>query len=298
MTSFPELALEDLAFPDDQSATAEAEPGGADATPASVVIEPNMRITRGMQKRRSVPICGYIGGSGHGKSLTMVRDTLPTLLSGGKVLGTVTLLDPFTGNPHPNFVQLEHWDQLMTFRDGDLLLDEVTGIMDSRDQGMPKHVRRHLPQMRRSRVKVRWSGIDFDNLERRLRQLTQAVVRCRGHMPIRQGAGEVALWAPNRAFVLTTFDAQTIKTAEESTMFTEEASKKRKAKVLHREIYMGSNPFTGKKHLALSAYDTMAPVSWVDNSCPICKLKITERYCKGHDDFGAPLTPRRGRAGT
>lgn len=88
------------------------------------------------------------------------------------------------------------------------------------------------------------------------------------------------MWAPNRAFVLTTFDAQTIKTADESSMFTEEATKKRKAKVLHREIFFGSNPLTGSRHVALSSYDTMAPVSWVDNSCEDCGGKVTDRICR------------------
>lgn len=290
------LEIADLEPVTDAEAAAEAEPGEADAPAGSIVVEPNIRITRGMLKRWSVPICGYVGGSGHGKSLTMVRDALPTLFSGGQVLGTVTLLDPHTGNKHPNFTQLEHWDQLLEFRGGALLLDEVHGVMDSRDQGMPKPVRRHLPQMRRSGVRVRWSGIDFDNLDRRLRQLTQAVVRCRGHLPILQAPGEVQMWAPNRAFVLTTFDAQTIAQADESAMFTEDAAKKRKAKVLHREIYFGSNLFTGTKHIALRSYDTMAPVSWVDNSCPICKLRVPDRYCKGHDDDGAPTFRRGPRA--
>lgn len=290
------LRFEDLAHPDDESAAAEAEPGEADAPPGAVVLEPNLRVTRGMIRRWSVPIVGYVGGSGHGKSLTMVRDVLPTLFSGGKVLGTVTLLDPHTGNKHPNFEQLEHWDQLLAFQGGAMLLDEVHGVMDSRENGMPKAVRRKLPQMRRNGVRVRWSGIDFDNLDRRLRQLTQAVVRCRGHMPIRQAPGEVQMWAPNRAFVLTTFDAQSIAKSEDSGMFTEEAAKKRKAKVLHREVFFGSNLVTGQKHVALSSYDTMAPVSWVDSSCPECKLKMTERYCRGHDEPGAPRTQGRQRA--
>lgn len=290
------LHFEDLLDADDQSAPAEAEPGEADAPPAAIVLEPNLRVTRGMMRRWSVPIAGYTGGSGHGKSLTMVRDVLPALFSGAKVLGTVTLLDPHTGNRHPNFEQLEHWDQVARFQTGALLLDEVHGVMDSRDTAMPKHIRRKLPQMRRNGVRVRWSGIDFDNLDRRLRQLTQAVVRCRGHFPIPQGPGAVEMWAPNRAFVLTTFDAQSIAKSEDSAMFTEESAKKRKARVLHREIFFGSNLITGKKHIALSAYDTMAPVSWVDNSCPVCKLKVPERYCKGHDDLGAPPTRGRTRA--
>jgi hypothetical protein len=40
-----------------------------------------------------VPIIGYVGGNGSGKSLLMVWDTLPTLEAGRAVLGTVRLVD-------------------------------------------------------------------------------------------------------------------------------------------------------------------------------------------------------------
>lgn len=102
-----------LLNPADQSAAdADAERGVASDAPAgSFVLDPNTPglISKGIRKRRSVPICGYIGLNGHGKSMAMIRDTLPTLAAGGKVLSTVVLLDPHTGNPHPNFVRLESW---------------------------------------------------------------------------------------------------------------------------------------------------------------------------------------------
>lgn len=166
--------------------------------------------------------------------------------------------------------------------------------MDARDQGMPKHIRRHIAQFRRAKVKVRWTGIDWDNTDRRMRQITQAVVRCRGHMPSRRGE-EVEMWAPNRFFVLTTFDAQTLKSSDDSNLFTEESTKKRRAKVLHREMLFGVNPFTGSTTPAFSCYDTNDSVSWVDNSCPICGGKPSERYCKGHDEDGPAFRSRSRR---
>lgn len=289
--------LETLGFDPEEEASADAAPEGgvADAPPGSFVLEPNLPglYTKGIRRRRTVPICGYIGLNGHGKSLAMVRDTLPTLAEGGKVLSTVTLLDPHTGNPHPGFTRLESWRQLEEFRDGDLLLDEAHGIMDARDQGMPKHIRRHMAQYRRAGVQVRWTGIDWDNMDRRLRQITQAVVRCRGHLPRREG--QVEMWSPNRAFVLTTFDASTLASSEDSRLFTEDSQRRRRAKVLHREIVIGSNPLTGTTTPAFSCYRTLDAVSWVDNSCPECGGKIAERYCKGHDLglSGSPSSRRR-----
>lgn len=269
------------------------EGGTAGARPRAVVLpstgagglldHSNKAIsTRGILRRRSAPIMGYIGLNGQGKTFTMVRDTLLSLALGRRVLSTVTILDPSTGEPHPLFERFTSWEQLHDFRGGDVLLDEITGIMDARDSGMPKHVRRLLPQMRRANVMVRWTGIDFDNTDRRLRQLSQAIVRCRGHFPNREllrGDGvrdAVSMWAPNRGFMLTTFDAQTMTQSSDSQMLTEDSSKKRKAKVLNREFVWGP------RDLAFQCYNTLDAVSAVDNNCQVCGGKPVEKTCRGH----------------
>lgn len=238
--------------------------------------------TRGILRRRSAPIMGYVGLNGQGKTFSMVRDTLLSLALGRRVLSTVTILDPETGEPHPLFERFVSWEQLHDFRDGDVLMDEITGIMDARDQGMPKHVRRLLPQMRRANVMVRWTGIDFDNTDRRLRQLSQAVVRCRGHLPNRGLEREggvrdaVSMWAPNRLFILTTFDAQTLTDSGDARMLTEEPKRQRRAKVLNREYVWGP------RDLAFSCYNTLDAVSAVASVCAICGLKPVEKTCRGH----------------
>lgn len=240
--------------------------------------------TRGILRRRSAPIMGYVGLNGQGKTFSMVRDTLLSLALGRRVLSTVTILDPATGEPHPLFERFTSWEQLHDFRNGDVLMDEITGIMDARDSGMPKHVRRLLPQMRRANVMVRWTGIDFDNTDRRLRQLSQAVVRCRGHVPNRsleRGGGvrdAVSMWSPNRLFVLTTFDAQTLTDSGDSRLLSEDSHKQRRAKVLNREFVWGP------KSLAFQCYNTLDAVSAVSNSCVICGGKPVERTCRGHGD--------------
>lgn len=251
--------------------------------PGSLLHPDNAALTsRGILRRRSAPIMGYVGLNGQGKTFSMVRDTLLSLALGRRVLSTVTILDPETGEPHPLFERFTSWEQLHDFRDGDVLMDEITGIMDARDQGMPKHVRRLLPQMRRANVMVRWTGIDFDNTDRRLRQLSQAVVRCRGHIPNRKleranGTRDaVSMWAPNRLFVLTTFDSQTLTDSSDARMLTEEPKRERRAKVLNREFVWGP------RELAFKCYNTLDAVSAVANVCAVCGLKPVERTCRGH----------------
>lgn len=258
--------------------------GGEASTPGRPLLDATNKklFTRGVRKRRSAPIVGYIGLNGQGKSLAMVRDTLPSLALGRRVLSTVQLLDPATGEPHPLCDLFRSWEQLHDFHDGDVLLDEVTGVADARDSGMPKHVRRVIPQLRRRNVMLRWTGIDWDNTDRRIRQLTQAVVRCRGFVPNRQlerNSGRIdslAMWAPNRLFYLTTFDAQRMANTEASAEFTEAVERKKKARVLNREV------FWGPSSAAFACYRTLDAVSAVDNSCPICGGRPVERTCRGH----------------
>ncbi|MHA3724597.1 hypothetical protein ACXR2T_12035 [Leucobacter sp. HY1910] len=238
--------------------------------------------TRGILRRRSAPIMGYVGLNGQGKTFSMVRDSLLSLALGRRVLSTVTILDPATGEPHRLFERFTSWEQLHGFRDGDVLMDEITGIMDARDSGMPKHVRRLLPQMRRANVMVRWTGIDFDNTDRRLRQLSQAVVRCRGHLPNRsleRGGGvrdAVSMWAPNRLFVLTTFDSQTLVDTGDARALQEDPGRKRRAKVLNREFVYGP------REPAFQCYNTLDAVSSVSNSCTTCGGRPVEKTCRGH----------------
>jgi hypothetical protein len=291
-------------------AIAEPEAGAASPGPGAVVIDPARLTTptKAMRRRRSVPITGYVGLNGNGKSFAMIRDTLPDIRAGVPILSTVGILDPWTGNDYAGYTRLQSWSQVEEFRAGVLLLDEVLNVADARDGGMPKHIRRHLAQFRRAGTRVGWTGIDFDNADKRVRQITQAVVVCRGRFKKLDGPGEVTMWAPNRMFVLTTFDAQTIQRAEDSAMLTEDQHKRRKARVLSREFVWGGAerrtvvpglwplPAVNGGMGAFNAYNTMDAVSQVDNLCPICFGKPVERTCRGHDDDGAPTRGRPARA--
>lgn len=286
MTTLPQSDLADLdqLFPlATEAADSDGVAGAAAVAPAVLLDPANPALrTRGILRRRSAPVIGFVGLNGQGKTYAAVRDALLSLAIGRRVLSTVTILDPESGNPHPNFERFTSWSQFHDLRDTDVLLDEVTGIADARDAGMPKHVRRMIAQQRRQNNRVAWTGIDFDNCDKRIRQVSQAIVRCKGHLPIRPAmrpSGQldaVSMWAPNRMFVLTTFDGQTLKSADDSAQLTEEPKRQRRARVLNREFVWGPGS------LAFRCYNTLDSVSGVDNSCPQCGLRVPERLCKGH----------------
>lgn len=260
-----------------------------EAAPAvSAVVLPGISgdvsklLTRGIKKRRGTPLMGYTGLNGMGKTFAMVRDSLPDLAAGRGILSTVSLLDPHTGNPHPLYTPFRHWSQLEGWRNGPLLLDEVTGVMDSRESGMPKKVRKQLPQMRRVNSPIRWTGINWDNSDKRLRQITQAVTDCRGFLPKSRAVradgfrDAVEMWLPNRLFLLTTYDASTLRSAEDGSQMTQRDEKKSRVKVMKRELVWGPGS------LAFECYNTLDSVDSIDSSCPVCKLRMTEGTCKGH----------------
>jgi len=255
------------------------------------------KVTKAMLRRRSVPVAGYVGTSGHGKSASMIRDTLPSLALGRRIVSTVEILDAHTGNPHELYSPFRSWHQFEDLHDTDILMDEITSIMDAQEStSLPKVARRLIPQQRRRNNVVRWSGIDWDNVNRRLRQMTQAVTMCRGYAPDRSALRAddsnktIPLWAPNRAFFLVTRDAQRVMSSEDSKRLSGDVGDSRvkgarkQPKALCRELWWGPNS------LVFDSYQTLGEVLAVDSSCPICGGKPVEKQCRGHDpeDTGAP----------
>jgi hypothetical protein len=127
-------------------ATASAEREEAAASPPKIT---RRKVSKAVQKRRAFEIHAYVGPNGGGKTLCMIRDTLPSLAAGRPVLSTVPILDPATGLPHPLWRPLTDWRALLDFSGGDVLLDEVTGVASSRDSmSLPGPVGLMLQQMR------------------------------------------------------------------------------------------------------------------------------------------------------
>lgn len=232
------------------------------------------RRARGI--RRSFPIRAYVGPNGGGKSLAMVNDILPSLERGRPVLSTVRLLDG-NGNDHPCYIPFTDFDQLLDFRGGDVLMDEIVGVANSRDASkLPSSVQNVLVQLRRRDVTLSWSAPNWARSDKIIREVTQAVTECRGFFPAKAVAdayGDLKLWAPRRVFKFRTFDTSEF----------EEWSAGKREKITPSAAQW----FRGPGSEAFAAYDTMDAVSMVawtdpDGLCVHCDKKKRVEYCKGH----------------
>jgi hypothetical protein len=162
----------------------------------------------GRAARRQAPIHAYVGGNGGGKTLAMVHDTLPSLHAGRRVLSTVALIDPRTGEHWPNYERLEHPSQLLEATHADVLFDEVVGIASSREsQGMPVQIANLLVQLRRRDVVLRWSAPAWARADKIIRETSQAVTVCYGLLS-KQSKSPDRLWPEKRLFRWKTYDTR------------------------------------------------------------------------------------------
>ncbi len=165
----------------------------------------------GRSVRRSLPIHGYFGRNGGGKSLAMVHDTLPDLYRGDPVLSTVELLDAETGDPYPNYTRLTDWDQVMNFSRGAICFDEIVGVAGAREaQTLPVQVQNLLVQLRRGDVALRWTAPAWARADKIIRETSQGATLCKGMFAktVRDEAGRQLTWRQRRLFSWTTYNAE------------------------------------------------------------------------------------------
>lgn len=160
----------------------------------------------GTRLRRRFPITAYIGANGSGKSLLAVADSLVSLDAGRPVISTARLLDPSAGpctdegctwgshpdhgTAHPLWVPLRSWSDILEAEHCDILLDEVTGVVSSRESSsLPAPVADLLVQLRRRDIHLRWTAPAWARADLLLRECTQAAVICRGFLR-RKAAGQ------------------------------------------------------------------------------------------------------------
>lgn len=220
-------------------------------------------------QRRSAPIHAYIGANGSGKSLAAVHDTLPSLHSGRRVLSTVKILDPSTGEPHPLYERLTDWSQLLEASHCDVIFDEVLGIASSRSsQGMPTQVTVLLNQLRRRDITLRWTAPAWSRADVVIRECTQSVTVCRGFLSAAArnvpGEEQVRQWRPKRLFHWSTYNALDFSTWSDS-----------KEGKLEREV---STWFWGPSSEAFRSYNTLDSVERVGEVLD----SGTCAYCGGH----------------
>lgn len=265
---------------------AEGAPLVPEAPPRAVPVKlRRYRVTKQILARRAGSIHAYIGPNGSGKSLAMVRDTIPSLDAGRTVLSTVTLLDSATGLPHPNYVRLTDWRQLLDASHADVLFDEVTGIAGSREaMGMPVQVQNLLNQLRRRDLVLRWTAPSWARADTIIRSCTQKVTDCRGYWTDRRravgAAAEVRMWAPRRLFKLRTF----------ATVDFDEwtASKAAQVRTGGSVKPLRAQPvewFYGPRSRAFASYDTLDPVTRVgevldSGRCAHCGGRRTIPRCE------------------
>jgi len=162
----------------------------------------------------------------------MIFDTLPDLDAGKPVLSTVRLLDFRNPRPcedeccdcdksdpgrhravHPGYTRFTTWPQFLEFETGIVLMDEITGVMDSNDgAALPGAVGNHLAQLRRGDLAVRMTGLNFIRANKRIREACNAVTVCKGLLPItvQDDAGVDKIWRQRRLSVVRTYDAQSL----------------------------------------------------------------------------------------
>lgn len=165
----------------------------------------------GRETRRGMPIHGYFGRNGMGKSLCMVHDTLPDLYRGDPVLSTVALLDAETGDPYPNFERLTSWDQVMNFKRGTILFDEIVGVAGAREGlTLPVQVQNLLVQLRRSDIALRWTAPGWARADKIIRETSQGATLCRGYLAkrVRDEDGRELTWRQRRLFRFKTYNAE------------------------------------------------------------------------------------------
>lgn len=220
---------------------------------AAPVIQPP-KVTHHVRTRRGYPIHAYAGPNGSGKSLAMVLDTLPTLAAGRTVLGTVRLLDPVTGDPHPLWEPLDSPSKLVEAYRCDVLLDEVAGVMSSRESaGLPNVIETNLQQMRRGDVTIRWSAPGWARADKVMRECTQGLTICRAtnfrQQIVDHDDGTERQWRSKSLMKWKTYDAQ------EFDEWSQSQTEKIKPKVSQWFYRLGD-----KGQYVCEAYDTFAPV--------------------------------------
>jgi len=211
----------------------------------------------------SVPICGFVGWNGSGKSLAAVAAAMVHLERGRPVLSTCRLNDWTNPRPcddvecqstvhgeeghmaaHPLWVPFTDLRQLFDFEDGHILMDEVTGVADAREhQGMPVQVANYLPQLRRRNVTLHWTTIGWSFADVRIRRVTLAVCHSAAFFGLPQ---KDSLWMANRGFLWRVYSGEDFDALE--------SHKSEGMRVLSRHVFWRPGS------VVQTAYDTNEPV--------------------------------------
>lgn len=194
--------------------------------------------------------------------------------TGEFVPGEVEPLAYVHGHAHPLWTPFTEWAQLIEWRAGDVLMDEVTGVASSREShSMPAPVANQLMQLRRSDVVVRWSAPNWKRADILIREVSQAVTHCRGYLP-KVAAGQDRMWRQRRLFRWKTYDADLF---EDFTV-----GKREQLGSLVRDWHWGPR---SPSFSAYDTYDQVLSIGTVSDAgrCYHCGGKRAAPECSCHD---------------
>lgn len=119
-----------------------------------------------------IPICGFTGINGAGKTLLGAQSAIYDMSRGRPVYSSVEIRSPW-GNSKP-ILSLR---QLLELSDATIFLDDVSVIFSSRSsQSLPAEVVALLQTLRHKRLTVRWTAPAWMRCDNLLREVTQGLV--------------------------------------------------------------------------------------------------------------------------
>lgn len=186
---------------------------------------------------------------------------------------------------HPLYVPWRNLGQLLTWRDGDVLADEVTGVSSSRESAnMPPEVANFLVQLRRRNVSFSWSTPSWGRADVIIREVSQLVTLMTAALPARAPAtpdGLPRLWHRRRLFTARSYDPSMVDEFEAHRAMREEVS----PEIIAFYWGPGSTMF--------QAYDTQDAVLQLANvqsgTCVTCNGRRRQSPCSCADrDHPAP----------
>lgn len=183
---------------------------------------------------------------------------------------------------HPLYVPLRDLRQVLTWRDGDIIADEVQGLFNSREsQGMPGPILTTLLQLRRANVSFSWTTPAWGRADKALREVTQLVTLHTAALPVRAPAtpdGLPRLWHRRRLFTARSYDPSLVDEFEAHRAMSEEVS----PQIISFYWGPGSTMFR--------AYDTLDAVGAIGYSdsgfCVTCQGKRRVAACSCDNDHG------------
>lgn len=190
---------------------------------------------------------------------------------------------------HPLYVPLRDLRQVLTWRDGDILADEVQGLFNSRESSaMPGPILTTLLQLRRANVSFSWTTPAWGRADKVLREVTQLVTLMSASLPQRSPAtddGMPRLWHRRRLFTARSYDPSNVDEFEAHRANAEQVS----PDIISFYWGPGSTMF--------QAYDTLDAVGAIGYSdsgfCVTCQGKRRVAACSCDNDTSHAPSPRR-----